>query len=284
MEPLNKKIHMSVRKKLQLYTHYFSSPWRAYPNFLIIGAQKAGTTTLFHYLTQHPQVVAPMKREIHYFDWKYHYGSLWYRAHYPLKSKLGHSKVTGEKSPSYVFHPLGAERIKETAGDSKLILLLRDPVRRAISHYYHQVRRGRDTRDPEQAFQEEDRIIEEAYPGLFKNPIFNKQKVRDFLRYSYKHKGLYLEQIKRYHEYFPSGQMYVEAAENLFHHPMEILPEVYRFLGIDENYVPPNLSSQNVGGYKPDESIAKVAEQLREYFRPYNEQLFEYLGKRFPWE
>ena len=275
---------MSIRQKLNLYTNYFSSPWRAYPDFLIVGAQKAGTTTLFHYLTQHPQVVPPMKREIHYYDRKFHYGTIWYRAHYPLKSTLGDSRITGEKSPSYLFHPLAPKWIKRTAGNPKLIILLRDPVRRAISHYYHQVRRGRDTRDPQRAFNQEDEILQKAYPGLFKSPVFNKKRVMDYLRYSYKKKGLYLEQIKRYREYFAPDQMFIEAAENLFEKPMDVLSRIYRFLDIDDNYVPGNLSSKNVGGYKPDPSIAEVSRQLTEYFRPHNEALFEYLGKRFPWE
>jgi hypothetical protein len=273
-----------INKKVTTCINLLSACNRVYPDFLIIGAQKSGTTTLFYYLIQHPQVLPPLKKEIHYFDKKYHLGSLWYRAHFPLRKKMGADQITGEKSTDYIFHPLGAPRIKNAPVKPKLILLLRDPVKRAISHYNHQVRMGREKRNPEKAFQEEDLLFQNNYASLFRKGYFNREKITHYLRFSYKQKGLYLEQIKRYHMQFSADDLIIEAAENLFQEPASVAKRVYDFLGIDPGFTPDDLSSQNVGGYKSNAATAKIAQQLKEFYKPHNEALFTYLGRRFPWQ
>jgi hypothetical protein len=273
-----------INKKVTSYINLLSAYQRVYPDFLIIGAQKSGTTTLFYYLIQHPQVIAPLKKEIHFFDKKYHLGSLWYRAHFPLSNKMGLDQITGEKSTDYIFHPLVAQRIKQSPVKPKLILLLRDPVKRAISHYNHQVRMGREKRNPEKAFQEEETLIQNNYSSLFRRGYFNQKKITNYLRFSYKHKGLYLEQIKQYHRQFSAEDLFIEAAENLFHTPTSVVKSVYEYLGIDPHFTPDDLSSQNVGGYKDSSATAKIAEQLKEFYAPHNEALFAYLNRRFPWQ
>src|SRR5438552_2997608 len=115
------------------------------PDFLIVGAQKCGTTSLYNYLLRHPSVVPALKRSVKFFDHGPHWakGVWWYRAHFPFTAGRAADRgrpLTGECTPSYLIHPLGAQRVKEAAPDARLIVLLRNPVDRAYSAYHHQHR------------------------------------------------------------------------------------------------------------------------------------------------
>src|SRR5436189_26280 len=113
---------------------------RPLPDFLILGAQKAGTTALYAYLRWHPQVTGPSFKEVSFFDRHYARGERWYRAHLPVRRRA----VVGEASPSYLFHPLAPERVARMLPEARLIALLRNPVDRAFSHYQHEVALGRE--------------------------------------------------------------------------------------------------------------------------------------------
>lgn len=274
---------MAKNRKLKKYFNLLSGHHRAYPDFLIIGAQKAATTSLFHYLTQHPQVEPPIKKEVRYFDLKYHWGSVWYRSHFPLKSRLRGNKITGEKSTDYIYHPMAPHRIKSSGLNPKLILLLRDPSLRAISQYKHYYRRGMETRSMRDAFEQEKQLVDQLYPSLEKKTIMNQRKIKDFIRYSYLQKGRYLEQIKRYEEVLGRESLMIESMEKLMQYPEEVVLKAYRFLCIDDSFMPKDLSTQNSGNYPLDRETSSVRTWLDEYYRPHNQQLFEHLGRRFEW-
>ena len=123
------------------------------PDFLIIGTQRGGTTSLYDYLSEHPCIAGAVKKEIEFFDLNYHRGIGWYRAHFPsvlerlyARRARGRKLVTGEATPYYLFHPHAPRRMQEAAPESRLIILLRNPVERAYSHYWHEVRHGSYTR------------------------------------------------------------------------------------------------------------------------------------------
>ncbi|MDZ7776481.1 MAG: sulfotransferase domain-containing protein [Bacteroidales bacterium] len=274
---------MGKNRKLKKYLNLLSGYYRAYPDFLIIGSQKAATTSLFYYLTQHPQVIPPIKKEVRYFDLKYHWGPIWYRSHFPLKNKLKGNKITGEKSTDYIFHPLAPQRMKETGLNSRLILLLRDPARRAISQYNHYYRRGIETRTMKEAFEQEPELVNNLYPAMHEQTLFNQKNIKDYIRFAYTQKGLYLKQIKRFEEALNPDLLFIESMENLMSHPARVVKDTYRFLGIDSNFVPEDLASQNQGSYDNDQTTQEMLEWLYNYYRPHNEALFDYLGKRFPW-
>lgn len=121
--------------------------WRALPDFIVIGAQKGGTTPLSHYLMeQHPSVIPPTDKEVHFYDRNYEKGIRWYKAHFPLLRLLDQGTATGEASPYYLAHPHVPGRIALNQPSVKMIALLRDPKSRAISHYHMSVRKGRETR------------------------------------------------------------------------------------------------------------------------------------------
>ena len=130
---------------------------RMRPDFLIVGAQRSGTTSMYKTLSQHPAVLkAVLRKGVHYFDVGYTNGPGWYRAQFPLQytatrtqRALGVRPLTGESSPYYMFHPLAAERIARDLPAVRLIVLLRDPVERAYSAHTHEVARGYD---PEKSF------------------------------------------------------------------------------------------------------------------------------------
>jgi len=118
------------RKPLRLQAwwalHRLTYFWRAQPDFLIVGVMKGGTTSLFRYLSQHPDVLPPFRKEIKYFDCNYFEGAAWYRAHFPLRQKFtGGSKLTGEATPYYIFHPTAHERVASAVPQAKIIIILR---------------------------------------------------------------------------------------------------------------------------------------------------------------
>src|SRR6187397_1377370 len=123
-----------------------TSSLRALPDFLILGAQKAGTTALYSYLRRHPAIVGPSWKEVSFFDRHYARGEAWYRGNFPtrlrhaLAERRAHARaIAGEASPSYVFHPSAPERVAALVPDARLIALVRNPIDRALSHYHHEV-------------------------------------------------------------------------------------------------------------------------------------------------
>ena len=128
---------------------------RPLPDFLILGAQKAGTTALYSYLRKHPSIIGPSWKEVSYFDRHYARGPAWYRGNFPNKLRT-RGALVGEASPSYLFHPLGPRRVRELVPEARLVALLRDPVDRALSHYNHERALGREPLSFEDALAAED--------------------------------------------------------------------------------------------------------------------------------
>jgi hypothetical protein len=242
---------------------------------IIIGAQKSGTTSLFSYLTQHPQIRAPLRKEIHYFGDNFFKGTEWYRGHFPLERRLSRGQITFEGSPSYLFHPLVPKRLAGLLPKAKLIAVLRDPAQRAVSHYFHSKRRGREPLSIEDALaQEEQRLAEGLANRRYDNPAFR--------HHSYKLRGHYCEQLERFQAIFPSGQLLILNSDELFSEPELVLRQVAQFIGIDPSFRPTDLAARNTNTNHPPVNPG-VYEDLQRYFRPHNERLFRLLGQDFGW-
>jgi hypothetical protein len=128
-----KGLYETMREKY--HTALDSGP-DALPAFIIVGTQKGGTSSLYSYLCTHPEVWPATKKEVHFFDNHFSETEEWYRSHFPSRLKLKLTgRITGEASPYYLFHPLAPRRMADVAPKAKLIMLLRNPVKRAISHY-----------------------------------------------------------------------------------------------------------------------------------------------------
>jgi len=195
----------------RLTWQYRQATWcsRALPDFIIIGAQKSGTSSLYYYLIQHPQLLPSFRKETHFFDGgkcpsvdNFEKGQAWYRAHFPLRKNISNNQKTFEASPLYIFNPLAPRRIYDLVPEVKIIALLRNPTERAISHYFKEKRKNWESLSIYEALQEEEKRLESVIKEKdYKNDIF--------IHHSYKSRGLYKDQLERYLNYFPWQQILV---------------------------------------------------------------------------
>jgi hypothetical protein len=273
--------HKRVRK---LGFRYRQLTWkkRALPDLIIIGAQKAGTSSLFFYLRQHPQLVPSWTKEVHFFDGglsprsdTFAKGEAWYRAHFPLRKELSAQQKTFEASPIYIFNPLAPKRIFDLVPEVKIIALLRNPTDRAISQYFQERRRKKERLEMDEAFQQEEKRL---------GPAIQERDYKNhaFIHHAYKSRGRYKEQLERYFSYFPRQQMLIIRSEDFFVAPHKTLREVFEFLRVDADFTVKDLTPRNVGKSKSTVP-ADVREYLNSYFRPHNQALYDLLGQNYGW-
>ena len=248
---------------------------RPLPDFLILGAQKAGTTALYSYLRWHPGITGPAWKEVSYFDRHYRRGVSWYRGHFPMGAG---DRIVGEASPGYLFHPLAPERVLATVPEAKLIALLRDPVGRALSHYHHEVALGREPlsfeqaidAEPERTRGEEERMVLDAlhFSGAWWD-------------YAYLARGRYAEQLERWFAVFPRAQLLVLSSEDLAAEPGQTYARILDFLG-----APPHQLGSYPRVYKQDysEMNPETRRRLAEHFAEPNRRLYELLGRDLGWQ
>ena len=203
------------------------------PGFLIIGAQKSGTTALFQHLLAHPLVLRPRRKEVHYFDFRYRLGPGWYRAHFPLW-RPG-AWMTFEKSPSYMLHPLAATRAAAFNPHLKLIAILRDPVERALSHHAMKVRRGHEPLGFEEAVEAEPERMSGFEAAIDTAPDNRRSSAR---RYSYLKRGLYAEQLEAWLAHFPRENLLVLRTEDMRADGNRTLNRAFAFLGLPPHRLP----------------------------------------------
>lgn len=237
------------------------------PDFLIIGATKSGTTSLFAYLDRHLQVLAPPKKEINFFNRNFEMGVPWYLAQFPAIADLPEF-ITGEASPFYIYREQVIYRIKQLFPNIKLIAMLRDPVERTISEYYHAVNHGIEKRSLETIIKiEKKRLIVDS-------------RNKALQHFGYLLNSIYIDKVAKWRDNFPAENILIIKSESFFEDIPTIMKQVYQFLGISyqsqEQYIP-----YNVGTYPP--IAIETKQQLQEFFIPYNRELEEYLGRQFDW-
>lgn len=249
------------------------------PDYLIIGAQKAGTSSLYRYIAASPQVALPARKELHFFDVGYDRGVDWYRSQFPPPAAEagGGRRLTGEGSPYYLFHPLAPRRVKALLPDVKLLVLLRDPARRAVSNYHHEVRAGRETLPLEAALDAEPTRLAGEAERLEADPGYESYNHRHF---GYLTRGVYVDQLTSWRSHFPAEQMLVIQSERLFEQTDAEMRRVFDFLGVP--HVPaPALSPSVVQPYlRPS---AEVEARLAAFFVPHNARLYDFLGEDLGW-
>ena len=233
----------------------------ALPDFVIIGAQKGGTSFLYHLLTLHPLVEPAARKELHFFDNPelFDHGAEWYRRCFPrLNSKDGQRSMTGEATPYYLFDPPVAKRMAQIVPQARLIALLRNPIDRAYSHYQMQVKRGTEPRTFEEA-------IEQQHS-------------------SYMSRGIYVDQLLRWFEFFGKEQMLILKSEDFFARPVETLKFVLTFLDLpDWQPEAPELQQRRHSGTYIQKLDPSTRQRLEAYFEPYNQRLYECLDVDFGW-
>jgi sulfotransferase family protein len=254
---------------------------RMLPSFLIIGAQRAGTTSVHSYLLQHPAVLPALAKEIRYFDVHYSTRSFgWYRAHFPRAAsarKRGGRAVTGEASPDYLDQPAAPRRVHDRLPEAQLIAVLRDPVSRAYSQYQHSVDLGFETLSFEDALQAEPERLAGAEAGLAMN---DPRAMRTLQNFNYMDRGIYHKHLARWLEHFPRHQLVVIETERLEDDVPGTMRWLFEVLQL-EPFDVGRLARLNVRHYPP---IPPKAEQgLREFYGPHNQTLAELLGLEFTW-
>jgi len=250
-----------------------TAPLRRMPDFVIIGAQRSGTTSLYSWLSAHPDVAPATKKELHYFDNQYGRGERWYRSQFPIRSVR---RLAGESTPYLLFHPLAPERAaRDLPARTRYIVLLRDPVQRALSHYWLARSQGHESEplaraidmEPERLRGETERVLR-GEPGMAHR------------RFSYVARGEYAGQLRRWFSAMPRERFLILESEKLFTGPST--RRVTEWLGIQPNPLPFPASNHAERTDDSDEVEAVVA-RLQAHFEPHNEELFELLGTTM-WE
>jgi hypothetical protein len=249
---------------------------RPLPDFLIIGAQKAGTTALYSYLRRHPGITGPAWKEVSFFDRHWGRGERWYRGNFPLPRRASRPLV-GEASPSYVFHPAAPARVQALLPRARLVVLLRNPVDRAYSHYQHEVALGREPLSFEEALAAEDGRTRGEIERMLADPrVFSWE----WWTHTYVARGLYADQLERWLAVFAREQLLVLATDELASRPAETYARVLAFLGAAPHALDdyPRVFDRD---YEP---MAPATRRLLEArFTEPNRRLVELLGRDPGW-
>lgn len=270
------------RLKAQLFRRSVDAESRALPDYVIIGAQKSGTTSMYRYLKKHPQIKPAYEKSIQFFDFNFDKGIDWYRSYFPRKDEMVHVDrgwyyQTGESSPYYFFHPLVPERMAQVLPDAKLILMLRNPVDRAYSHYQHVRRNEREDLSFADAIEAEAGRLDGVVEKIRTDPDYSIMHHR---YHSYVSRGRYIDQFRNWLKYFPLEQFLILKSEDFFQDEEASLRKITDYLEIE----PVQLKSYpnaNPGRYTPMDD--GIREKLTAYFEPYNQQLYELTGIDFDW-
>ena len=281
----NHKTSLSIARSLNKVVYTTTGSTHVLPDFLIIGAARSGTTSLYEYLVKHPSVMPAVGKEVYFFDKKFDKGVNWYRTFFPtklaksrLESKQKQKCITGEATPRYLHHPHSPKRVHDLIPDVKLIVLLRNPIDRAYSHYQMERDHGHEELSFEEAIKKENRRIDDDAKKMNSDENFYSV---NFYRKSYLTRGIYVEQLKRWFEKFPLEQFLILKSEDFYEKTPEIYQEVLDFLGLEE------FELKSFKAYKKREysGIApETRKELQEYFKPHNEELSRLLNRDFGWE
>ncbi len=262
---------------------------RMTPGFLVVGAQRCGTTSMFKTLSQHPAVLpAVWHKGVHFFDMDYARGMAWYRGHFPLLARAarveratGARPLTGESSPYYLSHPLAGERIARDLPDVRLIVLVRNPVDRAYSAHTHELARRFESEPFERALELEPQRLAGEWERMVADPSYASHYLQ---HNAYVTRGQYVDQLERLERLVGRERLHVVDSHDFFADPATEFARVEAFLGL-----PP---AAQLGGHiayerhnaRPRSPMsAQLRARLDEHFRPYDERLSAWLGTTVSW-
>jgi len=249
---------------------------RALPNFLIIGTQKGGTTSLYRYLATHPKIKPNyVVKELSFFDEYFQRGLPWYKSHFPIKKD---GNLYFEGTTHYLFNPNAPKRVWGVLPNITIIVLLRDPVYRAFSSYQHQVRAGREKLSFDEAIKNEKiRLAGEEEKIINDKDYFSF----NFQHFSYMSRGIYHKQISNWFNFFPRDQFLFMKSEDFYKNTQENLEKICNFLEV--NPIEFNVK-RKFNSVRYDENISKdTLSYLRNYFHKPNIKLSKMIGEDFNW-
>ena len=217
------------------------------PDFLGLGTQKGGTTSLHQWLSTHPQVFLPACKEVHYFDLQPEQPPQWYANHF---REAQPKQACGEITPFYLFHPDVPARIHTVVPEVRMIVLLRDPVERALSQVFHARKRGFETLNLEEAFEAEKSRLQSGNPESLQ-------------KHSYVSRSRYLDQLIRYETLFPHHQLLILKSEQVFTDPPKAWKKILKFLNLETTNLPNKLPKANTGDNKLNYATIQLRNKLR---------------------
>lgn len=243
------------------------------PEFVIIGAQRCGTSSLYYNLMHHPDLNLP-HGELHFFDKFWDLGVEKYKRHFP-----DDGKICGEKTPSLIFLPHVHQRMMMAIPEAKFILVLREPVARAFSGWKLNHARGNAMN-----YTFEQAIAYELLSKMDALDHLNINSTRDETQFamhmSAVRRGFYIDQIEHFLKYFEREQLHIVIFERMIANTQDELDKIFDFLGVNSiKYFKFEYRSMVNVGYALQENVRQM---LRNYYKPYNERLFEFLGTEIP--
>ncbi len=286
--PISRAARESAKRVLRGYGEATAGLRRG-PDFVIIGAKRGGSTSLYNYVLEHPSIrpIFPSRQHIkgvHYYDTGYARGLTWYRSHFPIEAG-GHQlarphispSICGEASPYYLFHPLAAERLAQDFPDVRIIIALRDPVERAYSHFKERTHHGGETLSFEDALAAEEGRLRGEAERILAEPGYLSAEHEN---HSYLAQGRYLDMLPRWFSLFPREQFHIAVSEEFYVDPDRQVNEVWKFLGLP----PRRLLSRVRHNYLPaPEMLQETRQRLHEALAEHNRQLADLLGRPLPW-
>ena len=268
-----------------------TSRLRNMPDFIIIGAGRAGTTALYSYLIQHPSIVAASTdnnesvADLHFFEYLISNNIQWYKSHFPIlfykssnHNKTKNSFITGEYTSTYMYHPDVPKSIFNLLPKIKLIVILRNPIDKAYSTYYQQFNFGEYTTSFEETINTEFRRI--ALNKDFSELDSNNPDFENFVAHNIIRHGIYADYLEHWLEIFNRKQILILNSDDLKKLTKETLGHVFNFLNISNCDIT-NTSQVNVGKYPPMNKSTR--KKLIEFYKPYNQRLNKLLGTNFNW-
>lgn len=245
------------------------------PAFIGLGAQKGGTTTLHRLLVDHPGVFLPPVKEVHYFTLHYPLGLAWYSRHYDAALA---GQCCGDITPYYLFHPAVPQRLQQALPSARLVVLLRDPVERALSGLFHSIRLGLEPLPPGEALAAEAGRLagaeEQLLAGLERHPSHQE--------HSYLSRSRYEQQLARYEALFPADQLLILRSEDLFTDPQPLWRRLLAFLGLQDAPLPARLPVENPGQGEADGVDPQLRSWLRDQLEPTYVLMEQRYGLRWP--
>lgn len=241
---------------------------RTLPTYLVLGAQKAGTTSVVAWLESHPSVLACRRKETHYFDRHHDRGEAWYRTLFPTVAAARATAArtgtwaTGDATPAYLWHPAAPARAAAVVPDARLVALVREPAARAYSHWRHERRSGRETRSFGAAVADE--VAGGDGPG-------------------YVDRGRYAVQLERWRQAFPPEALLVLVSEELFADPATGFAGLVAHLGLGAHPRSGALPRENEGGDAGNALLPGDAAIVRAAVAADVERLPAIIGRHLPW-
>jgi len=271
-----------LRRKFNILFHESTSFMRLLPDFIVVGTSFCAKTLLYNNLEQHKFILNNLREESGYFLDTYHKGFDWYKSNFPtyyfrffFELIYGKKPRIGEtvNLPGY-FVP---KRVSDILGKPKIIAILRNPVDRAYARYLEEIRNGNETKSFEEVLEKEYHLIKNK-----EDKIIKSNSPLDFRHlFLYRLEGIYVEYLKQWNQYFPKGDILVIRTEDLFSNPIQTTNKCFEFLDLEP------IKELKQTGEKYEKDASKLNEDTRkkllEYFKPYNEKLYQFLNLDLEW-